>query len=308
MLSLALLLSAVGLSAQTLIKANFHKGDTTVYQTVTKGEMALPMGGGNKQFTSTADTRFVVLDANPQGYKIEVTTIKQNVEGDDEVASQMGNQLDGYIVNVPVVYQTDVNGKIQKIVNYQDVVAKASKQAISNIDSIYKANPEIANAIPKEKMIMGVSELFDEKNVISAVEQQSVFGMYGKTLKAGDTENMTLAQGIKAITTYDVTPVLSTIAVVGKSKANMTEQDVKQMIIENMKKMGLGEEATSQIENNWGQMKAMGMTNIDFSSTTTYHFLKSGWANDTASESKTKIMGMNLNVNSNTKILSRNWK
>ncbi len=308
MFLLALFLSAAGLSAQTLIKANFQKGDTTVYETVQKVDMAQPMGGGNQQITTTTETRYVVLEANAQGYKIEVTPTQIEVQGDEAIASQMGNELQSYMQNVPTIYQTDVNGKILKIVNHQEVVTKASKKALDAIEKLYKENPEIAQAVSKEKMIMSVSEQFEEKNIIKEIEQQTLFGFLGKTLKTGDKVEEIQARGIKATTTYEVTPVLGTIAVVGKSTSNMTEQDVKEMLIDNMKKMGMGEEATSQIESNWGQMKAMGMTNIDYNATATYHFLKSGWMNDSASESKMKIMGMAMTVTSNTKIVSRNWK
>ena len=87
----------------------------------------------------------------------------------------------------------------------------------------------------------------------------------------------------------------------------MTEKDVKQMIIGNMKKTGLGEEVTSQIENNWGQMQSMGMTTLTFNSDEDYTFLPSGWMTDYASNSTAKVMGMNMQFDLKTKIVSKNW-
>ena len=147
--------------------------------------------------------------------------------------------------------------------------------------------------MPKTKAIMSISAQLEEKNIIDNINEVTFLSFYGKKINNGDKEDRTLQQGIKAVTTYSINKLQGNIKVTGLSKSNMTENDVKQMMIANMKKMGMGEEVTSQIETNWGQMKAMGMTNLDFDSVDNYNFLPSGWISDSTTDGTVKMMGMN---------------
>ena len=75
---------ALTTEAQTTIKANFNKGDTTIYETVSNIKMELPMGAGNKEFGVTTSTRYVVLDKTNTGYRLERTITKADYKGNKE--------------------------------------------------------------------------------------------------------------------------------------------------------------------------------------------------------------------------------
>lgn len=298
---------AVTTEAQTTIKANFNKGDTTIYETVSNIKMELPMGAGNKEFGVTTSTRYVVLDKTNTGYRLERTITKADYKGNKEIANQMGNSMEKYLTNTPVILQTDTNGTIIKIENYDDVVGKASSVAIAELEKLYSDNPQIEAVMPKTKAIMSISAQLEEKNIIDNINEVTFLSFYGKKINNGDKEDRTLQQGIKAVTTYSINKLQGNIKVTGLSKSNMTENDVKQMMIANMKKMGMGEEVTSQIENNWGQMKAMGMTNLDFDSVDNYNFLPSGWISDSTTDGTVKMMGMNMKITVKTNLDKKNW-
>ena len=303
LITFALLLTVTVLNAQTLIKVNLKKGDKAVYENVNTVNVALPMGAGNQNIKITNTTTVEVKDATADGFKVEFLTKDSKIEGNEEAAQQFGDQLSRYLDGVPVLFQTDKNGCLQKLLNYEEVVGKMSKVAITQIDSMYKKNPNIEKMAPKAKVIMALNDLFTEKNIMENFKNKSVFQLYGKTLKTGDKEDKEI-QGIKVNTTYDVSNVLGMLTVVAKSKANMTENETKAFFISNIKKMGLGEEISSQFEQNWGQMKAMGMASIDMNDTTTYHFTKSGWVNDVVSSGKMKMMGMQMDLNTSVKLVS----
>lgn len=303
LITFALLLTVTVLNAQTLIKVNLKKGDKAVYENVNTVNVALPMGAGNQNIKITNTTTVEVKDATADGFKVEFLTKDSKIEGNEEAAQQFGDQLSRYLDGVPALFQTDKNGCLQKLLNYEEVVGKMSKVAITQIDSMYKKNPKIEEMAPKAKVIMALNDLFTEKNIMENFKNKSVFQLYGKTLKTGDKENNEI-QGIKVNTTYDVSNVLGMLTVVAKSKANMTENETKAFFISNIKKMGLGEEISSQIEQNWGQLKAMGMASIDMNDTTTYHFTKSGWVNDVVSSGKMKMMGMQMEINTSVKLVS----
>lgn len=303
LITFALLLTVTVLNAQTLIKVNLKKGDKAVYENVNTVNAALPMGAGNQNIKITNTTTVEVKDANADGFKVEFLTKDSKIEGNEEAAQQFGDQLSRYLDGVPALFQTDKNGCLQKLLNYEEVVGKMSKVAITQIDSMYKKNPKIEEMAPKAKVIMALNDLFTEKNIMENFKNKSVFQLYGKTLKTGDKEDKEI-QGIKVNTTYDVSNVLGMLTVVAKSKANMTENETKAFFISNLKKMGMGEEISSQFEQNWGQMKAMGMASIDMNDTTTYHFTKSGWVNDVVSSGKMKMMGMQMDLNTSVKLVS----
>lgn len=303
LITFALLLTVTVLNAQTLIKVNLKKGDKAVYENVNTVNVALPMGAGNQNIKITNTTTVEVKDATADGFKVEFLTKDSKIEGNEEAAQQFGDQLSRYLDGVPVLFQTDKNGCLQKLLNYEEVVGKMSKVAITQIDSMYKKNPNIEKMAPKAKVIMALNDLFTEKNIMENFKNKSVFQLYGKTLKTGDKEDKEI-QGIKVNTTYDVSNVLGMLTVVAKSKANMTENETKAFFISNIKKMGLGEEISSQFEQNWGQMKAMGMASIDMNDTTTYHFTKSGWVNDVVSSGKMKMMGMQMDLTTSVKLVS----
>ena len=303
LITFALLLTVTVLNAQTLIKVNLKKGDKAVYENVNTVNVALPMGAGNQNIKITNTTTVEVKDATADGFKVEFLTKDSKIEGNEEAAQQFGDQLSRYLDGVPALFQTDKNGCLQKLLNYEEVVGKMSKVAITQIDSMYKKNPNIEKMAPKAKVIMALNDLFTEKNIMENFKNKSVFQLYGKTLKTGDKEDKEI-QGIKVNTTYDVSNVLGMLTVVAKSKANMTENETKAFFISNIKKMGLGDEISSQIEQNWGQLKAMGMASIDMNDTTTYHFTKSGWVNDVVSSGKMKMMGMQMDLNTSVKLVS----
>lgn len=303
LITFALLLTVTVLNAQTLIKVNLKKGDKAVYENVNTVNAALPMGAGNQNIKITNTTTVEVKDATADGFKVEFLTKDSKIEGNEEAAQQFGDQLSRYLDGVPALFQTDKNGCLQKLLNYEEVVGKMSKVAITQIDSMYKKNPKIEEMAPKAKVIMALNDLFTEKNIMENFKNKSVFQLYGKTLKTGDKEDKEI-QGIKVNTTYDVSNVLGMLTVVAKSKANMTENETKAFFINNIKKMGLGDEISSQIEQNWGQLKAMGMASIDMNDTTTYHFTKSGWVNDVVSSGKMKMMGMQMEINTSVKLVS----
>lgn len=303
LITFALLLTVTVLNAQTLIKVNLKKGDKAVYENVNTVNAALPMGAGNQNIKITNTTTVEVKDATADGFKVEFLTKDSKIEGNEEAAQQFGDQLSRYLDGVPALFQTDKNGCLQKLLNYEEVVGKMSKVAITQIDSMYKKNPKIEEMAPKAKVIMALNDLFTEKNIMENFKNKSVFQLYGKTLKTGDKEDKEI-QGIKVNTTYDVSNVLGMLTVVAKSKANMTENETKAFFISNIKKMGMGEEISSQFEQNWGQLKAMGMASIDMNDTTTYHFTKSGWVNDVVSSGKMKMMGMQMEINTSVKLVS----
>ena len=306
-ITFALLFAVTALNAQTLIKANFQKGDQATYESVANIKVSVPMAGNSESIKTNSQTKITVKDATADGYVIEMTTTNIKMEGNQEVAQQTGNMLNQYLSNVPLLLKTDANGKVKDILNYTEVQTQVSKLAMASIDSLYKAKPEMEKTLPKYKMAMSINSLLTKEAFIESAENNSFFIFFGKTLKTGDKVDMN-KQGIKTTVTYEVNKEPNALNIIGKIKGNMTEDDVKAFFIDKMKQIGADEAMVSKLDANWGQMKQMGMAKMDVDGTSTTKLLNSGWATEYSTDVKTKMMGMEMVITSVTKLVEKSWK
>lgn len=302
-----LLLAVTALNAQTLIKANFQKGDQATYESVANIKVSVPMAGNSESIKTNSQTKIIVKDATADGYVIEMTTTNVKMDGNQEVVQQTGNMLNQYLSNVPMLLKTNANGKITDLLNYEEVQAKTSKFAMASIDSLYKAKPEMEKTLPKYKMAMSINSLLTKEAFIESAENNTFFILFGKTLKTGYKEDMNM-QGIKTSVTYEVNKEPNALNIIGKIKGNMTEDDIKAFLIDKMKQMGADEAMVSQLDANWGQMQKMGMAKMDLDGTSTTKLLNTGWATEYSTNVKTKMMGMDMTINSVTKLVEHSWK
>lgn len=306
-LTFVLLLAVTALNAQTLIKANFQKGDQATYESVADIKLSAPMAGNSESIKTNSQTKITVKDATAEGYVIEMMTTNVKMDGNVEVFQQTGNMLNQYLSNVPLLLKTDADGKVKDLLNYTEVQTKVSKFAMAFMDSLYKAKPEMEKALPKYKMAMSMNSLLTKESFIESVEYNSFFILFGKTLKTGDKEDMNM-QGIKTTVTYEVNKEPNALNIIGKIKGNMTEDDVKAFLFDKMKQMGADEAMVSQLDANWGQMKQMGMAKMDVDGTSMTKLLNTGWATEYSMDVKTKMMGMEMFITSVTKLVEKSWK
>ena len=306
-LTFVLLLAVTALNAQTLIKANFQKGDQATYESVANIKVSVPMAGNSESIKTNSQTKIIVKDASADGYVIEMTTTNMKMEGNQEVVQQTGNMLNQYLSNVPILLKTDANGKVKDLLNYTEVQTQVSKLAMASIDSLYKAKPEMEKTLPKYKMAMSINSLLTKEAFIESAENNTFFILFGKTLKTGDKVDMN-KQGIKTTVTYEVNKEPNALNIIGKIKGNMTEDDVKAFFIDKMKQTGADEGMVSKLDANWERMKQMGMAKMDVDGTSTTKLLNSGWATEYSTDVKTKMMGMEMVITSVTKLVEHSWK
>ncbi len=265
------------------------------------------MAGNSESIKTNSKTKITVKDATADGYVIEMTTTNVKMEGNQEVFQQTGNMLNQYLSNVPLLLKADADGKVKDLLNYTEVQTKVSKFAMAFMDSLYKAKPEMEKVLPKYKMAMSMNSQFTKEAFIESVEYNTFFQLFGKTLKTGDKENKDM-QGIKTTVTYELNNEPNVLNIVGKINGNMTEDDVKAFLISKMKQMGADEGMVSQLDANWGQMKQMGMANMDVNGTSITKLLNTGWATEYSTDVKTKMMGMEMFITSVTKLVEKSWK
>lgn len=304
-----LLLAVTALNAQTLIKAKFQKGDQAVYETVTdiEGKSA---AAGVEAVKVTRQTKITVQEVLCDGYIIEILTKDIAVDGDQSFLTQTGDMIIQSLNNVPMLLRTDANGKITDILNYDEVQRKAWKFALTKLDSIYNNNQNVEKSMPKSKAMMSITKDIAKDVLIANINNNTFFYLFGKSLKTGYKENKEI-KDIKSTITYTLSKKGNTMNIAGKISSNMTEADVKAFIIDKMKSVGADENLElmiAQLEAHWDRMKEIGMATMEINGTTNFQLLKSGWPTEYSSKIKANRMGVDITINSVTKLVKKNWK
>lgn len=306
---LAFSLAVTVLNAQTLIKAKFQKGERAVYETVTEIE-GQSAAAGSESVKVTKQTKITVQEVLRDGYIIEILTKDIVVEGDQSFLTQTGDMIIQSLNNVPMLLRTDANGKITDILNYDEVQRKAWKFALTKLDSLYNNNPNVEKSMPKSKAMMSITKDVAKDVLIANINNNTFFYLFGKSLKNGYKENKEI-RDIKSTVTYTLTKKGNTINIVEEISNNMTEADVKAFIIDKMKGVGADENLEhmiAQVEAHWDRMKEIGMATMDINGTNNFQLLKSGWPTEYSSKIKANRMGVDITINSVTKLVQKNWK
>lgn len=306
---LAFALAVTALNAQTLIKAKFQKGERPVYETVTdiEGQSA---AAGSEAVKVTRQTKITVQEILRDGYIIEILTKDIAVDGDQSFLTQTGDMIIQSLNNVPMLLRTDANGKITDILNYDEVQRKAWKFALTKLDSLYNNNPNVEKSMPKSKAMMRITKEVAKDVLITNINNNTFFYLFGKSLKNGYKENKEI-RDIKSTVTYTLTKKGNTMNIAEEISNNMTEADVKAFIIDKMKGVGADENLEhmiAQVEAHWDRMKEIGMATMDINGTNNFQLLKSGWPTEYSSKIKANRMGVDITINSVTKLVQKNWK
>ena len=307
--TLAFALAVTALNAQTLIKAKFQKGEKAVYETVTEIE-GQSTAAGSKAVKITKQTKITVQEVLRDGYIIEILTKDIAVDGDQSFLTQTGDMIIQSLDNIPMLLRTDANGKITDILNYDEVQRKAWKFALTELDSIYNNNSNVEKSMPKMKAMMSITKEVAKDVLIANINNNTFFYLFGKTLKTGYTEDRYI-KDIKAAVSYTLTKKGKTTNIVEEISNNMTEAEVKAFIIDKMKAVGADENLElmiAQLEAHWDRMKEIGMATMDINGTTNFQLLKSGWPTEYSSKIKANRMGVDITINSVTKLVQKNWK
>ena len=308
-LTLAFALAVTAVNAQTLIKAKFQKGDQAVYETVTDME-GKSAAAGVEAVKVTRQTKITVQEVLRDGYIIEILTKDIAVDGDQSFLTQTGDMIIQSLNNVPMLLRADANGKITDILNYDEVQRKAWKFALTKLDSIYNNNLNVEKSMPKSKAMMSITKDIAKDVLIANINNNTFFYLFGKSLKTGYKENKEI-KDIKSTITYTLSKKGNTMNIAGEISNNMTEADVKAFIIDKMKSVGADENLElmiAQVEAHWDRMKEIGMATMDINGTTNFQLLKSGWPTEYSSKIKANRMGVDITINSVTKLVKKNWK
>ena len=303
MMTLVLMLVAMVMSAQTSgvkISAKYKKGDNMLYR------MTAVTNVMGKSINVVSESRFVVTEASSKGYVIENTLEKMESDAaPDDLVGRMMNATTECLKGVKTIVVTDADGKVTGIKNIEEINKKTGEYLDKVFDELFVQLPaEATQILTKDKLKATVMEQMTETNLIkSMIIQPSPLALNGLTISTGSTDTGVDVSGFKLKNTYTlVTPDATKVKVVGKSE--MTKDDMKKMIIDQVKK--LMPEQAAMIEQNIDMVMQNDAFKMDKEQTADYEFGKNGWIKTITYSSSSSNMGQSSDMNGKMELVESN--
>ena len=240
----------------------------------------------------TVENKYRIADVTPDGYLWDVVTtdVKQEAAPDNIIGKLMGaaeEMMLGQTLNVA----TDKNGKLVKIMNFDQLKPKLEQMATEMIDKMVKEMPQLEAA--KGMISQQIKNVVNEERITSSMsDATSVMALNGKTIMTGAQEEYVSADGVKMKRMYFVNGKNITT----NSSMNMTKEDMKEMIIKQVEQSA--PDQAEMVKKNIDQLMDSGMLKIEMKEKATYELADDGWVKTLKVENTTESMGQSSTTTS----------
>ena len=276
---------AVALQAQVKVAPKMEKGTVKTY--VAEATITLPGQGDVKV---TADSKYSITDAKADSYVLEMvsTDVKTECEPDN-IAGKLVAAAQEMMKDAVVRATLDKDGRIQNILNGDEVKARVDKQADTFIDQMLADVPQLAGVVSKDALKQQVSQSLTVEGLVQTLQQAtSPLALNGKTIASGSQEEFISQEGLKMKRMYFVNGK----TIIANSVMNMTEDEMKQTIIKQVEKSA--PDQAQMIKDNIDQLMSTGMLKMDHKETATYELQDDGWVKSIVVDSTTETMGQTV--------------
>ena len=276
---------AVALQAQVKVAPKMEKGTVKTY--VAEATITLPGQGDVKV---TADSKYSITDAKADSYVLEMvsTDVKTECEPGN-IAGKLVAAAQEMMKDAVVRATLDKDGRIQNILNGDEVKARVDKQADTFIDQMLADVPQLAGVVSKDALKQQVSQALTIEGLVQTLQQAtSPLALNGKTIASGSQEEFVSQEGLKMKRMYFVNGK----TIIANSVMNMTEGEMKQTIIKQVEKSA--PDQAQMIKDNIDQLMSTGMLKMDHKETATYELQDDGWVKSIVVDSTTETMGQTV--------------
>lgn len=276
---------AVALQAQVKVAPKMEKGTVKTY--VAEATITLPGQGDVKV---TADSKYSITDAKADSYVLEMvsTDVKTECEPGN-IAGKLVAAAQEMMKDAVVRATLDKDGRIQNILNGDEVKARVDKQADAFIDQMLADVPQLAGVVSKDALKQQVSQSLTVEGLVQTLQQAtSPLALNGKTIASGSQEEFVSQEGLKMKRMYFVNGK----TIIANSVMNMTEDEMKQTIIKQVEKSA--PDQAQMIKDNIDQLMSTGMLKMDHKETATYELQDDGWVKSIVVDSTTETMGQTV--------------
>lgn len=276
---------AMALQAQVKVAPKMEKGTVKTY--VAEATITLPGQGDVKV---TADSKYSITDAKADNYVLEMvsTDVKTECEPGN-IAGKLVAAAQEMMKDAVVRATLDKDGRIQNILNGDEVKARVDKQADAFIDQMLADVPQLAGVVSKDALKQQVSQSLTVEGLVQTLQQAtSPLALNGKTIASGSQEEFVSQEGLKMKRMYFVNGK----TIIANSVMNMMEDEMKQTIIKQVEKSA--PDQAQMIKDNIDQLMSTGMLKMDHKETATYELQDDGWVKSIVVDSTTETMGQTV--------------
>lgn len=285
LLSGVLLLTALLAGAQTKIAPKMQKGDKKVYVAETTTTIA-----NQKPITMTVETQYAVTDETADGYVMDVTVADVQTDADkNDMVGRIVSLSMEMLKGVKTSLATDKDGKVTKILNFEDVKSGA-KKFIDKVMEEVPATPGFSTDMLEEQILGQLTE----KAILQQMQMNSSpLVLNGKVISSGMQDEYVNQQGMKMKRTYNVGQdgTIETASVI-----DLKPEEMKQMIIEQVEKLMPAQ--ADMIKQNIDAVLNSGMLKMKMDVNDVYTLQADGWMESITSEANTDTMGTRTTVKS----------
>ena len=276
---------ALALQAQVKVAPKMEKGTVKTY--ATEAVITIPSQGDVKM---TTDSKFNITDATADGYVLEMvcTDVKTECEPGN-IAGKLMAAAEEMMKDAVVRAAVDKNGRVQDILNADEVKAGLDANADAFIDQLMTDMPQLAGVVSKEGLKKQVSQSLTIDALVQTLQEAtSPLALNGKTIMTGAQEEFVNKEGIKMKRLYFVNGK----SIIANSTINMAEDEIKQFIIKQVEQSA--PDQAQMIKDNIDQLMKSGMLKMDFKESATYELQDDGWVKSIVVDSSTETMGQKV--------------
>jgi hypothetical protein len=284
-----MLMAAFAAQAQLKVAPKMEKGTTKTYATTMTTNIP-----GQGEVKITADTKYTVSAATADGYVVDVvsTDVKSDATADN-IAGKLISASQELMKDMTVSLATDKDGKVTRILNFEDVKSGAKKFLNKVLEEV-PATPGFSKDMLEDQFMSQLTE----KTILQQMQMNSSpFALNGKTVSSDMQDEYFNQQGLKMKRTYSVGQNGS---IQTTSTIDMTPQELKQMFIEQVEKLMLAQ--ADMIKQNIDALISSGMMKFNMDIKDVYTMQADGWVKNITSEAISDTMGQKTTVKSTVRL------
>ena len=289
LLSIAFLM-AVSIFGQTIkVTPTLKKGMNKTYTNTTAITMM------DQTINVVSEQHFSITKETPQGYEmlLESTNFSSDAK-DDNLASRLLTIGTEIMKDSKIYLSLNKEGKLQDIINYEEVKTKCLATGEQMVDELIKAAPEISQVLTREALVDQVAATLTQENLIKSLTgNANPLALFG----------LTIVNGMQDKYNNNMVDLKRTWLVNGKkifasAKSDMSKEDLKAYVLSQIEK--LAPQQADMIKENIDMVLSSDLIKIDVTENANYELADDLWIKSMETTIDSSMMGQK--TSSHTKI------
>ena len=273
-----LLLMTCLVQAQILnVSPTLKKGNVMTYKSTTN------VKASGTDVTVTENSKYTVTEETKDGFVIDMISSDWNVNSDNMVSHLLVAATE-MVSGINFRFITDKSGQVKSIKNYDEVKAKMAERADKLIEGILKDMPEVGQVLSKDQLKEQFMGATTEEALIKSIKANGVLALNGKAIASGAQDEYVNSQGMKMKRFF----LVNGKKVTSTSTVNMTQDDMKKMIIEKVEQIAPAQ--AQMVKDNIDTLMESGLLKAEGTEKSSYELADDGWVKTMTMESNSKVM------------------